>query len=319
MGAVQETVQPGRDVQTGIAYQAAGVAFGLAPGRGDWADEVETDDWPFIGCALVEDPDWSLEQAVDAEFERRRRACAGLADFVRAWPEAGAEPLFRHARSLGIHAAASDGWLAIPAPFRLAYTIFRETLIAADAAAAKERERAAARALAGRPEAPVLVRESETIFEREGTILEKVGDPERMINLGGPAVEEEASDAAGHLEEPAAGAADQDHLDPAAAAAGGGDAGAAAAGLSGDDAHAGDAAPAEGEGEAGAASPPDDAGAAEGVAGGAAEPDQPDGMDGAAAADAPAGAADALQAQARALSPAREADRPAPKGTRRKL
>lgn len=266
--------------------------------------------WPFMGKmpeAIEAARDAGSYDAYEAAFMER---LAPLVDFVRDFPsETNIEALYRHARSHGVHDRPSEGFDDVPAAFRIAYAVFRATLIEADRVFLEEERRASAKAAAERPQAPVMVAAEDTILEQHGSILEKVGDKAPLVNLGGPQVSEgEGGDAAEHLEQPAGGGADQGHVDAAAAADGGGDAASVSAAISGDDQHDGGAVSGQLQEEAGGAPAADDAGGAEGVAGGATQLAQPDGVAGAAAADTPhqAAVADALEAKAKALSPARK-------------
>lgn len=63
----------------------------------------------------------------------------GLAAFVRDEPLAPAEALYRRAARLGLHGGPADGWAAQPVAVRVAYEVFRATLIAVDRAFAEER------------------------------------------------------------------------------------------------------------------------------------------------------------------------------------
>lgn len=313
------------DERIRIADAAAGAAFLGAP----WLDmpEVyseEADDWPLIGCPLA-GPAGEVIQDDDHRVAVLCDRVDDLATFVRENPLAPLEAMYRHARSCGVHDRPSDGFDDVPAAFRIAYAVFRATLIEADRVFAEEEARAARKAAADKPQAPVLVRAEDTILEQHGTIFEKVDDPAPMVNLGGPVVATEASEGGENGEAAemgeAAGAAAVDHGSPAAAASDLGLAGAVAGEAPRADGGAADPAPvgaAQGDGPAAAA---DDAGAkpVSGDAGPAGAADDAAGDDGAPApvADADATgaqpadpapeapAADALEAQAKAVSPAR--------------
>jgi len=295
----------------GAASTAAMAAVMPAdPAERELAAAFDGSCWPFMGEIPVAITTARAEggfRAYEAAFMER---IAPLVEFARTWPDAPLEALYRHARSCGVHDRPSDGFDDVEPAFRIAYAVFRATLIEADRVFAEEEARAARKAAADRPQAPVLVRAEDTILEQHGTIFEKVDDPAPMVNLGGPVVKEgEGGDAAEHLEQLAGGAADQGHVDLAAGAADGSDPASAGPGVSGDDQRVGDAdfAAHQAEAEAGAAPAADDAGSAQGVAGGAAQPISADGVDGPAAADpaSEAPSADALEAEAKAVSPAR--------------
>lgn len=273
------------------AAAARAAAMKPPPGLGmACADENMAECWAACGGPL-RDEEGQLYTAADLEaLSIHDAAVAILATFVRAFPDAAIEALYRHAGGQGVHDRPADGFDDVPAAFRIAYAVFRATLVEADRVFAEEERRAAARAEQDRPQPPLLINAEDTILEQHGRIFEKIGDRPAQVNLGGPVVaasEGEGGDEAQHLEQLAGGATDPNHVDPAAAAAGGLGSGADAAGLPGEDQHAVDAPAAEGEGEAGPAAAPDDAGGDEALAGGAAQPEQPDGVDGAAAADTP--------------------------------
>jgi hypothetical protein len=219
------------DTTVRIADGAAGIAYLLAEPTVD----DDADNWPFIGKQFLggDGQPAGLEE-LDAI---RADAIDTISEFVRLWPEAPGEALFRHARGAGIHEAASDGWLAIPACHRMAYMIFRDTLVAADREAKAEADRAAAREAADRRQPPNHVDVEETILAQHGHVLEMVGDKPKTVNLGGEDGEL-VSEAA--VEPPAAAEGPAADQQPAGTDAGAGeptdavqaadDAGAAAAG-----------------------------------------------------------------------------------------
>lgn len=175
IGTVQQLAEADRPL--GIAFISAAVALGAYEPE----QRAACLNWPFIGRLLADGKPVTIEDhEVNAVF-----LVEGLADFVRDFPEAPGEALFRHARSLRVHEAASDGWLAIPTGYRTAYMIFRDTLIAADREAKAEEARAAARQAAEKVQPPVMVPAEDTILEQHGTIMERVGDKPAMVNLGG--------------------------------------------------------------------------------------------------------------------------------------
>lgn len=271
---------------------------------------IDSSEWMFVGTEHPLHPEGLALHAEDSVMH--------LAAFVRDFPTAPLEALYRHARSHGVHGRPSDGWDDVPAAFRIAYAVFRATLIEADRVFAEEEARAAAKALADKAQAPVMVRASETILEQHGTIFEKVGDPDVMVNLGGPVVADKEGGDAGELVPAAAqgsggerhgeiGDANELVSEPAVApAASALDAAAAGAVVDpfaapGDGANAADQ-----PGHAPAAAAGDD-GNAEASAPAASGKAPAAGQDGAvASAPAPeAPRADALEAEAKAVSPAR--------------
>ena len=60
-----------------------------------------------------------------------------LAAFVRQHPQAPAEALFRYAAELKLH-AEPDGWADEPFAVRVAFTVFRDCVLAQDALAAAD-------------------------------------------------------------------------------------------------------------------------------------------------------------------------------------
>jgi len=164
------------------------------PAERELAAAFDGSSWPFMGEipeAIATARAEGGFRAYEAAFMER---IAPLVEFARTWPTAPLEAMYRHARSCGVHDRPSDGFDDVEPAFRIAYAVFRATLIEADRVFAEEEARAARKAAAMRPQAPVLVRAEDTILEQHGTIFEKVDDPAPMVNLGGPVVATEASE-----------------------------------------------------------------------------------------------------------------------------
>jgi hypothetical protein len=170
------------DERIDIADAAAAAVLNARPVFVDEAKTlfIDSSEWMFVGTEHPLHPEGLALHAEDSVMH--------LAAFVRDFPTAPLEALYRHARSHGVHDRPSDCWDDVPAAFRIAYAVFRATLMEADRVFAEEEARAAAKAAADKAQAPVMVRASETILEQHGTIFEKVGDPDPMVNLGGPVV-----------------------------------------------------------------------------------------------------------------------------------
>lgn len=144
-------------------------------------------EWLLIGCNNAGPAGEVIEEA-----EAYNRALTAkldhLAEFVRAFPDAPLEALYRHARSCGVHDRPSDGFDDVDPAFRIAYAVFRATLIEADRVFLEEERRAAAKAAQDRPQPPLLINAEDTILEQHGSIFDKVGDRPQQVNLGGPVV-----------------------------------------------------------------------------------------------------------------------------------
>lgn len=166
------------DLPMRIADGAAALALLLSA-----ETDLDGDNWPFIGK-----DHGAIFGGVPNVEVIRHVALRDLAGFVRAFPDTAGETLFRHAQSLGIHGADADGWLVIPACYRTAYMIFRDTLLSADREAAEEAARIAAREAELRPQPPNYVRQDETIMAQHGHLMERMDDAPVMVNLGGPDV-----------------------------------------------------------------------------------------------------------------------------------
>lgn len=163
----------GSAVAQNIAYGAAAVAFALASAP----QVVRGDDWPFIGTGpAADDPLHGAEQLT---------ACALLGSFVREWPEAPLEALYRTASSGGVHSLPPDGFENAPIAGKVAYAVFRAALIKVDAFRKEMAARELARLAAQRTADPVLIRAEDTILEQHGGLLERHDDAPKMVTLGG--------------------------------------------------------------------------------------------------------------------------------------
>jgi hypothetical protein len=160
--------------------------------------------WPCIGGVIVH-PDGQPVEDLDRCNEALVPVLGALADFVRGNPEAPLEAMYRHAGGREIHQRPADGFDDVPAAFRIAYAVFRSTLLEADRVFAEEEARAAARARAAAAQAPVIVPVEDTILAQHGGMMDRIGDRPEMVNLGGPVVA--ASEGEGGDETGLAGAA----------------------------------------------------------------------------------------------------------------
>ncbi len=159
---------------------AAAVMLLLGP------DQIDKYEWPLMGAELTVPPD-AGDTPFDFDDELARRT-AVLAQFARAYPDAPLEAMYRHAAGQGIHSRPADGFDEIEPAFRIAYEVFRSTLLTADRVFADEEARAAAKALAEAVQAPVIVPVEDTILARGNSIMDRIGDAPEMVNLGGPLV-----------------------------------------------------------------------------------------------------------------------------------
>jgi len=153
-----------------IADQAAGAAMIYAL---DEAGDALVDYWPCLGRLPSEDPATAPHLDI-------------LAAFVRDNPQAPLEAMYRHAGGQGVHDRPADGFDDIEPAFRIAYAVFRSTLLEADRVFAEEQARAAARARAEAVQPPVIVPREDTILAQHGSIFDRIGDKPEMVNLGGP-------------------------------------------------------------------------------------------------------------------------------------
>lgn len=144
-------------------------------------------DWPLLGAEIGVDDDQPTEDH-DERDAILSDHIAKLAEFVRAYPDAPLEAMYRHAAGQGIHSRPADGFDDIEPAFRIAYEVFRSTLLTADRVFADEEARAAAKARAAALQAPVIVPLEDTILARGGGIMDRIGDAPEMVNLGGPVV-----------------------------------------------------------------------------------------------------------------------------------
>lgn len=163
--------QADTDIAVDAAFMAAGAAFGVVLPEAWENSSLEA--WPYVDGV---DP--------DIEEHEEGHAALELAYFVRNWPEAPPEALYRRAVAKGIaRTGDADAWLSIHRAHRLAYLVFRATLILVDA---ELREEAAREAAATRKApAPVVIRAEDTILEQHGALLERHDDPPKMVTLGG--------------------------------------------------------------------------------------------------------------------------------------
>lgn len=159
------------DIAVDAAFMAAGAAFGVVLPEAWEHSSLEA--WPYVDGV---DPDINEHEEGHAALE--------LAYFVRTWPEAPPEALYRHAVAKGIaRNGDADAWLSIHRAHRLAYLVFRATLNLVDA---ELRDEAAREAAATRKApAPVVIRAEDTILEQHGALLERHDDPPKMVTLGG--------------------------------------------------------------------------------------------------------------------------------------
>jgi hypothetical protein len=174
------------DQRITIAASAAGTALQMDPHVTSF-QVLDADYWPCIGGILVH-PDGELandqargHEAIAVHFDT-------LAGFIRSYPDAPLEALYRFAAGQGIHQRPADGFDDIEPAFRIAYEVFRSTLLTADRVFADEEARAAAKARAAAVQAPVIVPLEDTILARGGGIMDRIGDAPEMVNLGGPVV-----------------------------------------------------------------------------------------------------------------------------------
>lgn len=143
--------------------------------------------WPLLGAEIGVDDDQPTEDHDERDAILSDHV-AKLAEFVRAYPDAPLEAMYRHAAGQGIHSRPADGFDDIEPAFRIAYEVFRSTLLTADRVFADEEARAAAKARAAAAQAPVIVPVEDTILARGGGIMDRIGDAPEMVNLGGPVV-----------------------------------------------------------------------------------------------------------------------------------
>lgn len=199
-----------------IAAGAASLSVGLFPGSTPM-QALDASCWACIGGVIVH-PDGQPVEDLERCNEALGPVLEQLADFVRLYPDAGVEPLYRYAGGREIHQRPADGFDDVYPAFRIAYEVFRSTLLTADRVFLEEEKRAAAKARAEAVQAPVLVPEEDTILAQHGGILERIGDRPAMVNLGGPVVaasEGEGGDGSAEMGA-AAGSAAVDHGSPAA-------------------------------------------------------------------------------------------------------
>lgn len=129
------------DMSFGVAFTAAGSAYLLALPPEELRGPDDADPaffWPSLG-----DENWASED----DFIRRVHAV--LTAFARQYRDAPPEALFRHAGEQRLHDAGRESWPDLPLPSRLAYAVFRRTLIETDALL--DAERAAFAAAQPRP------------------------------------------------------------------------------------------------------------------------------------------------------------------------
>lgn len=272
-----------------IAHWAAGISVKVWLGA-TAMQVLDASCWPCIGGVIVH-PDGQPVEDLERCNEALTPVLEQLAAFVRGNPEAPLEALYRHAGGREIHQRPADGFDDIEPAFRIAYAVFRSTLLEADRVFAEEEARAAAKARAEAVQPPVIVPLEDTILARHGSIFDRIGDRPETVNLGGPVVaasEGEGGDATVDMAEPAGGGADQGDVGAAAAADTGPSAGAHGAVLPGGDQSGETAAGGAAQGDAGAAASADDAGATEGLAGATEQPAAGERLAGDAAADAAA-------------------------------
>lgn len=180
------------DEKIWIAFGAASSALLMvlrprdAWGNVEPAPAVDGTAWPFMGDmpeAIGQAREAGGYAAYEAAFMER---IAPLVDFVRGNPEAPLEALYRHAAGRGVHDRPADGFDDIEPAFRIAYAVFRSTLLEADRVFAEEEARAAAKARAAAVQPPVIVPLEDTILAQHSSIFDRIGDRPETVNLGGP-------------------------------------------------------------------------------------------------------------------------------------
>lgn len=151
--------------------------------------DVRDELWPVMLASRAADyayepADLDMHWLSIAPSELREEHIVEAAGFVRANFGVPAEALYRWSAGRGMHPGEPSAWETLPFGRRLALVVFCELLWLADRERAAEDARLAAAAPA--PQPPNMVREDETIMARAGSILDRVDDAPRMINLGGP-------------------------------------------------------------------------------------------------------------------------------------
>lgn len=177
--------------------------------------------WPVMLASRAADyayepADLDMHWLSIAPSELREAHIVRAAAFVRANVGVPAEALYRWSAGRGMHPGEPSAWETLPFGRRLALTLFCNLLWLADIERLAEDARLAAAAPA--PQPPNMVREDETIMARAGSILDRVDDAPRMINLGGPAdaapLDNLAASAGGALSEGGGGGDDGVHSLP---------------------------------------------------------------------------------------------------------
>lgn len=210
------------DKKIALAGSAAAMAVQIDPDVTQM-QVFDAEYWPCIGGVIVHPDRQPIEDRARG-IEALIAVMDTLAAFVRDNPAAPLEALYRHAGGLGIHQRPADGFDDIPAAFRIAYAVFRSTLLEADRVFAEEEARAAAKARAEAVQPPVIVPREDTILAQHGSIFDRIGDAPEMVNLGGPVVaasEGEGGDADVSLAGTDQGPNDLDAGEAVAPAAGG--------------------------------------------------------------------------------------------------
>jgi hypothetical protein len=161
------------------AYEAASAVVHFMHEPDDEEENVvEAGFWPTIGLALEQDE-------ADLYPPALRIVETHLAPFVRENRTAPTEALYRHARAKKVHLEEPAAFQLIPVAYRLAYQVFRDTLLSIDAAVEAER-RIRASQMPTMPRAR-FTDASDTILERHGSELVKQQLPKRSAQAPAPA------------------------------------------------------------------------------------------------------------------------------------
>lgn len=156
------------------AYEAASAVVHFMHEPDDEEENVvEAGFWPTIGLALEQDE-------ADLYPPGLRLVETHLAPFVRENRTAPTEALYRHARAKKVHLEEPAAFQLIPVAYRLAYQVFRDTLLSIDAAVEAER-RIRASQMPTMPRAR-FTDASDTILERHGSELSRDRESLARIN-----------------------------------------------------------------------------------------------------------------------------------------